>query len=178
MSQWEHTASEFQKSLGIPSNYSSVFLPFPRHALGKNISYSLTSVSQLQMTSHTGSWRLLKLLFSSRDKASSLSGSVETFVLLQLLFSIWGYWNTPSPWNSSVMASLTFIILSWSFSSLSDTLHQAIFQALFVLQMLGLHTASFRLSFLIVNSHSSGTHSSLWFHRSISILIFSKAVLK
>lgn len=60
MSQWEHTVSELN-SLGNPSNYSFVFLPFPSHALGKSISYSGTSVSQLQFTSHTDTWLLTSI---------------------------------------------------------------------------------------------------------------------
>ena len=131
MSQWKHTVSEL-KSLRVPVIIRLFFFPFP-DTLWERIFLipwfqCLNSSSLLTLV--PDSWSLLKLLFS-RHKTSSLSDSVKTFVFLQLLFNIWGYWNIPSLWNYSVMAFLMLIILA-SFSSLSNTLPWAIFQALFV----------------------------------------------
>ena len=131
MSQWKHTVSEL-KSLRVPVIIRLFFFPFP-DILWERIFLipwfqCLNSSSLLTLV--PDSWSLLKLLYS-RHKTSSLSDSVKTFVFLQLLFNIWGYWNIPSLWNYSVMASLMLVILA-SFSSLSNILPWAIFQALFV----------------------------------------------
>lgn len=126
MSQWEPTVSELT-SLGILNTYI-IFLPFCSHALGKILSFWLC-----QCLSSNSLFRLTQISKSPlncphrEDKNLLLVTSNEKFALLQFLFNIWGYWNIPSLWNHSSMASLILIILSWSSCNLSDTLSQAIF---------------------------------------------------
>ena len=117
MSHWEHSVSELT-SFRNTSVYNFVFLPFPSHALGKHISHSLTSVSQLQFTSHSGSWLLKSIETTLILKPRSLF-LVRSSESTSASFTVWGYGNSPSPWNYSFRASLTATVLFWSSSRVS-----------------------------------------------------------
>lgn len=170
MSQWEHTVSEL-KSLGIPSSYCSIFLPFP---LWKFL------IHWLQLTSPTGSWLLksieIALTFKTQHLllvrvSENICTSPASFQHLRLLKCSF-FVELFFPGFYDVHCPLLVCVLPPRHSSsghFPGPLHPV---------SVGTAHGQLLPRLLTVSSCFSGTRSPPWPHGWISILMFSKAVLK